>query len=453
METTTRLLLPDVSAALRTDPQVVAELTEELHPADLADLCAALDDDLALLLIQALPVEAGARLLEALDETKRTALIERLTLSDKPAVIELVEEMAPDEAADLVAELPEATQHELLKDMPQDEQRDLRQLMAYPEDSAGSLMTPKFIAVSEEDTVQTAIEVIRREAEEMETITYAYVVDRHGILQGVLSLRDLVLARADKKISDVMQPHVITVNDDDDQHEVVRVATKYGLMAVPVIDRSRRIVGIVTVDDVVEVIEEKQDEEMQRVGAVAPLEDTYFKTSFWSFVSKRAPWLVFLAIAGFLTTAGMRTLTDTFDKLSVLLYFVPLIMSCGGNAGSQSATLMIRALSTDEVEPADFMRVIRRELAMGLCLGVLLGVVGIGRAMAWDATRTWGIAATVSLSILGVVTLGAMLGAGLPLLLKRLGLDPAVSSTPFIASLSDVLALLVYYEIALIFVI
>ncbi len=452
METTTRLLLPDVSAALRTDPQLVVEMTEEMHPADLADLCAALDDDLAILLIKALPVEEGARLLEAMAEDRRSPLFEQLANADSPRTVELVEEMAPDEAADLVADLPAETQTLLLGQMEKEESRDLRQLMAYPEGTAGSLMTTNFVAVKADDTVSGAIEQIRRDAENMETINHAYAVDPNGVLLGVVSLRDLVLARADRKISEIMEPNVIAVTDEDPDGEVVRVAAKYDLIDIPVLDRNRRIVGIITVDDVVDVIEEKADEEAQKIGAVAPLEDTYFHTSFWAFVAKRAPWLVVLFVAGFATSAAMRSLTDTFDKIEPLLWFVPLIISSGGNAGSQSATLMIRALAVDEVQPSDFMRVITRELGMGLALGLMLGAFGIIRALAWDATRTVAMAATVSISIIAVVIMGAVVGGGLPLLLKRGGMDPAVSSTPFIASLSDVLGLVIYYWVATLFI-
>jgi magnesium transporter len=448
METTTRLLLPDVSDALRTDPSLVVEMLEELHPADLADLAAALDDELALKLIRALPIEEGARLLEALDEDKRNTLAAALAAADQPAMAELVEEMAPDDAADLVADLPEETRAALLTELPQEDQRDIKQLLAYPDGTAGALMTTNFVTVGEADTVSEAIEAIRRDAEEMETINYAYAVDSHGTLLGVLSLRDLVLAKGDKKIAEVMEANVIAVSDTEEQAEVVRMATKYDLIAVPVIDRSRRFVGIITVDDVVDVIEEEATKDAQQMGAVAPLEHSYFQTSFWGFVAKRAPWLVFLFIAGFLTSAAMKALTDDFERIAALLWFVPLIISSGGNAGSQSATLMIRALAVDEVQPRDFAKVIGRELGMGLALGLILGVFGVGRAMAWDATRTFAMVGTVSLSIVCVVTIGSTLGAGLPLLLKRLRLDPAVSSTPFIASLSDVLGLLVYYEIA-----
>lgn len=448
METTTRLLLPDVSEALRSDPASVVGMLEELHPADVADLAAALDDELAMTLLRTLPVEEGARILEALDESRRAALVEQMAAADKPATAELVEEMAPDEAADLVAELPAETRDALLTEMPQEEQRDLKQLLAYPEGTAGAIMTTNFVGVGADTTVQETIEIIRRDAEEMETINYAYVVDPHGVLLGVVTLRDLVLAKGDKQIAEVMRSAVIAVDDTEPQTEVARVAQKYDLLAVPVIDRSRRIVGIVTVDDVVDVLEEEATKDAQQMGAVAPLEHSYFQTSFWGFVAKRAPWLIFLFIAGFVTSAAMKSLTDTFDEIAALLWFVPLIISSGGNAGSQSATLMIRALAVDEVRPRDFARVIGRELGMGLALGLILGVFGVGRAMAWSATRTAEIVGTVSLSIVAVVTIGSMIGAGLPLLLKRLGMDPAVSSTPFIASLSDVMGLLIYYEIA-----
>ncbi len=452
METTTRLLLPDVSEALRSDPASVVEMTEELHPADLADLVGALDDELALKLLKALPVEEGARLLEALGEDRRTVLVQNMAASDKPAMVELVEEMSPDEAADLVAELPEATRNEILIEMPQEEQRDLRQLLAYPEGTAGALMTTNFVGVAASDTVSEAIEAIRRDAAEMETINYAYAVDEHGTLLGVVSLRDLVLSKGDKKIAEIMTPTAIAVDDNEDQEEVVRLAAKYDLLAVPVIDRNRRIVGIITVDDVVDVIEEEATKDAQQMGAVAPLEHGYFQTSFWDFVRKRASWLIVLFLGELFTGTAMRYYTTEMESVAALMWFVPLIISSGGNAGSQSASLMIRALAVEEVKPSDFVKVIGRELGIGIALGGALAVVGMGRVLLWPATRTAAMVFTVSLAIMAVVTIGAVVGSGFPLVLKKLGMDPAVSSTPFIASLVDVLGLVVYFEIARLFV-
>lgn len=451
METTTRLLLPDVAEALRTAPQSVVELTEELHPADLAELAAALDDELAIRLVQVLPVADGARLLESLDHGRRVELFGQLAANDTARAADLAEGMAPDERADLIGELTEEGRIALLGAMEHAESRDVRQLLSYPEGTAGALMTTNFVALAADQSVSRAIEDVRRSAAEMETIYEAYAVDPHGTLLGVISLRDLVIAPADKLISDIMEPNVIAVAVDSDQEEVARLIAKYDFLALPVIDRSRRIVGIVTVDDVVDVIEEEATEDVQKLGAVEPLEDTYFQTTFWAFVRKRAPWLIILFIAGFATSSAMRHLSTTFDQIVPLLWFVPLIISAGGNAGSQSASLMIRALAVGEVRPRDFGRVIVRELAMGLVLGTLLGVFGVGRALAWDVTRTTAMVGAVSVTIVAVVTFGSVLGAGLPLLLRRLGLDPAVSSTPFIASLSDVVGLVIYFQIARMF--
>jgi magnesium transporter len=456
METTTRLLLPDVSEALRAEPGTVVEMLEELHPADVADLLIALDDELALKLLRALPVEEGARVLEALDEERRIPLVEQLAAADQPAVAELVEEMAPDEAADLVAELEEGTRAAVLTELPQDEQRDLKHLLAYPEGTAGSLMTTNFVAVGATDTVSDAIEIIRRDAQDMETINYAYVVDSHGILLGVMSLRDLVLAKGDKKIEEVMQPNVITVNDTDDQAEVARVAGKYGLIAVPVLDRTRRIVGIITVDDVVDVVEEEATEDIQKFGGMEALDAPYLRIGFFHMVRKRAGWLAALFLGEMLTATARAEFEGEIDKAVVLALFVPLIISSGGNSGSQASTLVIRAMALGEVKLVDWWRVIRRELAAGVMLGLVLGTIGFVRIVLWQAvTPTYGpyymlVAATVFVSLIGVVTFGTIAGSLLPFVLRRLGFDPASASAPFVATLVDVTGLLIYFTVAMI---
>lgn len=448
METTTRLLLPDVAEALRSDPASVVDLTEELHSADLAELVAALEDDLAIKLLKALPVGEGARLLEALEHGRRVDLFGQMATTDVARAVDLVEAMAPDERADLLGELAEERRAALLAKMEREEQRDVRQLLAYPEGTAGAIMTTNFVALSADESVARAIEAVRRSAAEMETIYDAYAVDPHGTLLGVVSLRDLVVAPEKKLISEVMEPNVIAVNADDDQEEVARVIAKYDLLAVPVIDRSRRIVGIITVDDVVDVIEEEATEDVQKLGAVEPLEASYFQTRFWEFVRKRGPWLVVLFIAGLGTSTAMRHFTPTFDLVPALVWFIPVIISSGGNAGSQSASLMIRALTIGEVRPRDFVRIITRELTIGLALGAILGVVGVGGVMLFDAARTLAIIGTVTLTLIAVVACGAMIGAGLPLVLQRFGIDPAVASTPFIASLSDMIGVVIYFTIA-----
>ncbi len=454
METTTRLLLPDVSAALRTDPSLVVEMTQEMHPADLADLCAALDDDLAILLIRALPVEEGARLLEAMAEDRRSPLMEQLANADSPKTVELVEEMAPDDAADLVAELPEATQAALLDQLEPSESRDIRQLMAYPEGTAGSLMTTNFVTVAADTTILEAIEAIRRSAEEMETINYAYAVDPNSALLGVVSLRDLVLARADKRIADIMEPNVIAVGDEDDQAEVARTATKYGLMAVPVVNKLRHMVGIVTVDDLVDVVEEEATEDIQKFGGMEALDAPYLTIGFVTMVRKRAGWLAALFLGEMLTATAMASYESQIQRAVVLALFVPLIISSGGNSGSQASTLVIRAMALGELKLTDWFRVVRRELAAGAMLGAVLGVIGFIRIVAWQAIMpTYGkhymlVAGTVLISLMGVVLFGTLAGSLLPFVLRRLGFDPASASAPFVATLVDVTGLIIYFTVA-----
>lgn len=448
METTTRLLLPDVAEALRSSPASVLELTDELHAADLAELAVELELELAMTLLSTLPVEPAARLVEALERAKRLELFGALAEKMQERAVEVAGVMAPDERADLFGELPEDLRSALLAKMPREEQRDVRQLLAYPEGAAGSIMTTAFVAVAAEQTVRQAIEQVRVSAEEMETIYAAYAVDPNGVLVGVVSLRDLVVAKGEKTILETMEPNVISLEAEADKGEAARLIAKYDLLALPVTDRTHRLVGIITVDDVVDLIQEEAGDDVQKLGGVAPLENTYFETGFWEFVRKRASWLVVLFLGELLTGTAMHHYTGTFEHVAALIWFVPLIISSGGNAGSQSASLMIRALAVGEVAPKDYVKVITRELSIGLSLGLALSIVGGVRVLLWPATRTVHFVGTVALSIVGVVTLGAVVGSGLPLLLRRLGLDPAVSSTPFIASLVDVLGLVLYFEIA-----
>jgi magnesium transporter len=448
MENTTRLLLPDVSEALRTDPQLVIELTEEMHPADLADLVAALEHDLARRFIQVVPVDIGASILDELDDETRRALVIELAAEDPSATADLSEEMSPDERADLISELPDETREKIMSRMRPGETREVERLLAFEDGTAGRLMTTSFVALRAEFTIEKAIEEVRRVAAEMETIYAAFAVDPNGTLLGAISLRDLVTAPPGKTVADLMEPHVISAWVDDDEQEVARLIAKYDLLALPVIDRSNKIIGIITVDDVVDVVQEKASDDVQRLGGVSPLEATYFQTSVREFVQKRVIWLVLLFVGGFFTGTAMKGYSGSLDAVKTLIWFVPLIMSAGGNAGSQSASLMIRSLAVGDVLPQDFAKVISRELLIGALLGLSLSVFGIVRALMWKETRTFEMALTVGLTLPCVVTAGAVIGSAMPLLLKRMGLDPAVSSTPFIASLSDVLGLVIYFEMA-----
>jgi magnesium transporter len=452
METTTRLILPEVIEALRTSPEDLVGLTEELHPADLADLAGALEPDLAQKLLTILPIDVSARLLENLDEAHRAQLFASLATKELDKAAAITDEMAHDDRADLYATLGEDLRTELLEALGEDESRDIRQLLSYPEDSAGALMTTDFVALPAHVTTQEAINLIRQNASGKETIYQAYAVDQNRTLLGVVSLRDLVVSPADRTIAQIMNPNIVSVPVEADQEEVARLIAKYDLLALPVVDRHHRIVGIITIDDAIDVVQDEATEDVQRLGGVEPLEQPYLSTPFWELIRKRAPWLVVLFVAGLAT----RNVLEHFSRSDIpgitkLLWFVPLIVASGGNSGSQSATLVIRALSLGRLEARDVGRVLLRELTVGLSLGLILGIVGLGSAAVWETTRFLPMVLSVGCAVLCVVTWGALVGAGVPLLMVRLGIDPAVASNPFISSLCDITGLILYMEVAQVF--
>lgn len=452
METTTRLLLPEVKQALQSEPEQLLELAQELHPADLADLVAALEPELAQKWMQLLPPDVSARLLEASDETVRVALFHTVAVSALADAAQITDEMAPDDRADMYAELPGELRRQLLAQVDPEESRDIRQLLAYPEDTAGALLTTEFVALPATTTVGEAIEKVRESAEEVETIYWLYVVDTHGPLVGVVSMRDLVTSRKEASLGEVMNPNVVSVDVEADQEEVARLIAKYDLMALPVVDPSHRILGIVTVDDVIDVVEEEATEDVHKLGAVEPLESPYLASSIRELVWARAPWLVVLFVGVLLTENVLEHYSMSgLESAFMLMWFIPVIMSSGGNSGSQSATLVIRAMAVGRIEGRDNATILMRELFVGLLLGGTLAVVGVARIAVTDSTRSLAMAATIGCSLVAVVTVGALLGSGVPLLLRRLGIDPAVSSTPFIASVLDVAGLVIYFEIARLF--
>lgn len=449
MDTTTRLLLPEVTEALQNHPEELLELTEELHPADLADLASVLEPALAQALLAVLPVHIAARMLEACEEQPRLELFQTLAHNSLSRAVAITDEMAADDRADLYAHLPDDLRARLLEAIDDEESRDIRQLLSYPEDSAGALMTTDFVALPAHKTAAEAIELVRECAAEMETIYIAYAVDPNGTLLGAVSLRDLVTSPASRTIDAIMNPNILSVNVDDDQEDAARLLARYDLLAVPVVDRSHRILGIITVDDLMDVVEEEATEDAQKMGAVEPLPMPYMDTSFGHLIRARAPWLVSLFIAGLATASVLEHYThSTLASLAMLTWFVPLIISSGGNSGSQSATLIIRAMAVDKIQGSDTLRILRRELTIGLLLGLMLSSVGVLRLMLTGSTRSLSLAAAIGLSVMAVVTVGALVGSGVPLLLRRLGIDPAVSSTPFIASVLDIAGLLIYFEIA-----
>lgn len=363
--------------------------------------------------------------------------------------------LAPDDAVDVIQETPPEQRDELLREMDDSTRREVHALLAYAEDDAGGLMNPRFARVRPDMTVDEAITYLRRQTrEKVETIYYAYVLDSEQRLLGVVSLRELFLASPDKKVRDVMTTEVLTAPEEMDQEALSGLFAERGLMAIPVVDAQGKMKGIVTVDDIVQVVQEEATEDIQKVGGMEALEAPYFEIGFLVMLKKRAGWLTILFIGEMLTATAMGYFEQEIARAVVLTLFIPLIISSGGNSGSQASTLIIRALALSEVRLRDWWRVIRREFASGLALGAILGGIGFVRIMVWERIfHMYGahallVAITVAFSLVGVVLWGTLSGSMLPFILRRLGADPASASAPFVATLVDVSGLIIYFTVA-----
>ena len=359
--------------------------------------------------------------------------------------------MDPDDRADLFEELEDDEQKAFLDELDDDVAEETQELLGWDPETAGGLMTTDYVGLDPDMKVWEAIEHVRKMAAqgEAETVYYLYVVGYGDKLLGVVSLRDLILSDPGHPLADVMEEKVVQVEPNDDQEEVARLIARYDLTAIPVVDDRQGMLGVVTIDDVVDVVIEEATEDAQKMGGVVPLEDAYFSTGLIEFVWKRGAWLIVLFLGQLLTATVMEANQAALEATVELALFIPLIIASGGNAGSQSSTLIIRAMAVGEARPRDWTKVLGRELVIGLMLGVCLGLMGFGRAyFAGEGVDPLRMAAAVGTSIVAIVTLSTIIGSLLPMLIRRVGLDPAVSSTPFIASVVDVLGLLVYFSLA-----
>jgi magnesium transporter len=363
--------------------------------------------------------------------------------------------LAPDDAADLLQEAEPEERAELMALLDPTTRREVNALLAYEEDDAGGLMSPRYARLRPDMTVDEAIGYLRMQARQnLETINYAYVLDAQQHLLGVMSLRELFTAPGEKKVSEVMNTDLETVSEDTDQETTSQLLARHGIIAIPVLDADGRMMGIVTWDDIVDVVEEEATEDIQKMGGSEALDAPYLQVGLLQMIRKRAGWLSVLFLGEMLTATAMGYYEQEIARALVLAIFIPLIISSGGNSGSQATTLIIRALALSEVRLRDWWRVFRREFLAGACLGGILGVLGFARVMvAHTAFGSYGahalpIAFTVAVSLLGVVLLGTLAGSSLPFLFRRLGFDPASASAPFVATLVDVTGLIIYFTVA-----
>jgi magnesium transporter len=405
----------------------------------------------------------GFRLLDAqeaeefffdLDAHDQAEVLTALPMMERRRWIRL---LPPDDAADLLQAAEESSRHALFDLLDEHKRREVSALLAYAEDDAGGLMSSRFARVRPDMTVDEAIAYLRRQATasiEPETIYYVYVLDSSQRMLGVISFRDLFASPGNRPVREVMQTDVIAAPEEMDQEALAHLFSEHDLLAVPVIDANGVLKGIVTVDDIVDVVEEEATEDIQKLGGMEALDEPYMRTSFFSLIRKRGGWLLVLFFAQLLTATVISSFEDRISRITALAIFIPLILSSGGNSGSQASTLVIRALTVGEVRLRDWWRVVRRELATGLTLGAFLGILGLGRVLVASSlgidyqTDSLLLAIAVAVSLVSVVVFGTVVGSMLPFLLRRFGLDPASASAPLISTLSDVTGLLIYFTIA-----
>lgn len=362
--------------------------------------------------------------------------------------------LAPDDAADLIQLAPVSARNSLLDMLDSSSRQEVTALLAYKEDQAGGLMSPRFARLRPEMTVDEAINYLRRQAPQLETMYYAYALDTEQKLLGVVSLRDLFSADRTKKVTDVMRKEFVKATDQMDQEALARLFSEHHLMAIPIVDRDGRMHGIVTVDDIVHVVEREAGEDIQKIGGSEAFDEPYLRIGFMSMVKKRGGWLAALFLGEMLTATAMGYFEGEISKAVVLALFIPLIISSGGNSGSQATTLVIRAMALGEVRLSQWWLVIRREVMAGVVLGAMLGLIGMTRILIWQAVaKPYGehymqVALTVGCSLVGVVLFGTMAGSMLPFILRSIGVDPASASAPFVATLVDVTGLVIYFTIA-----
>jgi len=425
----------------------VRSMISDSEPADVAESIGYLDAEDRAVVFRVLSRELATEVFERLEPDAQEELIKGL---GREQVATILNDMAPDDRTSLLEELPVAATKRVLAMLTPDERRVANQLLGYPEDSVGRMMTPDFIAIRSGWTVREALEHLRRNGEDRETLNVLPVMDTGGSLIDDLRVRQLLLAEPDSKVEQLLDGNFIALKATDDQESAVQVFKEYDRVAFPVTDSAGALLGIVTVDDVLDVAEEEATEDIQKIGGSAALERPFMQVGFADMLRKRAGWLVLLFLGQLLSLNVIALFDEKLAQLTVLMLFMPLIISSGGNSGSQAATLVVRAMALEEVSSGDWWRVLRREVGFGLTVGALLAGIGFARISLGSFSNDWfKLALAVSVSVTCVVLWGVILGSMLPFIMRALGVDPASSSTPFVATLVDVTGLLLYFAVAI----
>lgn len=447
------LLVPDIQELIRDKAYSgLKDGISDWEAPEIAELLASLPVEDQPILFRLLPRQTAAEVFAYLPPEKQERLLQSLNAENTRA---LLGELAPDDRTELFGELPAQVTQQLLSLLSPEDLKEARHLLGYPEESVGRLMTPEYVAIKPEWTIGKALEHVRQKGKDAETINTVYVVDDAGKLIDDVRLRKLILAEPTEAVATVMDRHFVSLSAYDDREYAAKLMQKYDRVALPVTDSDGVLLGIVTVDDMLDVVEEEATEDIQKMAAVQSLDEPYIQTGFFSMLKKRGVWLSLLFLGEMLTAAAMKYFEGEIERAVVLALFVPLIISSGGNSGSQAASLVIRAMALEEIRLRDWWRVMRRELASGFGLGSILGTIAILQVLLIPNNETlYGehyllVGLTVACSLVGVVMWGTLTGSMLPFILRRLGFDPAVSSAPFVATLVDVTGLIIYFSVAL----
>jgi magnesium transporter len=450
-----KILIPEIEGMIAArNFAALRELFSEMAPADVAEIILDLPEDEQVIIFRILPHALAADVFEYLDVDVE-AQQKLLRGMAHEQVVSILNEMSPDDRTAFLEELPSAAARQLIRLLTPDERRIAQALLGYPEGSVGRLMTPDLISVGADWTVREGLDYVREHGQDSETINVIYVVDDRGKLLDDVRIREFLLKPLDTKVSDLMDENVTALTVHDSQEEAVNVFRKYDRSALPVVDSSGVLVGIVTTDDMLDVAEEEATEDIQKFGGMEAMEEQYMRIPLSRMVRKRASWLVILFVGEMLTASAMGYYEGAIAKAVVLALFLPMIISSGGNSGSQASMLIIRAMALGELTLRDWWRVMRKEVIAGLMLGCVLGVIGFMRVAVWaQFSNIYGphwllIAFTVGIALVGVVLWGSLSGSMLPFILRGLGADPATSSAPFVATLVDVTGLVIYFSIAL----
>ena len=440
----------------------VLRMKEFLNDQNISDVAELINEfpEYETQIVANMSIHRAAKVFKILDLSTQKTIIQELPPLKSA---ELLNELPADDRTAFLEELPSGVVKELIKTLDPEERKITLSLLGYPESSVGRLMTPDYIAVHIDQTVQEVLQQIREQGKDSETIDVIYVVDDKGTFIDDIRIREIILASPEKKIGEIIDNRFITLNVNDDQEAANEIFKMNNRVALPVVDNNNILLGIVTIDDMLWVASEEFTEDIQKIGGTEALDEPYLETPFFKLIQKRVGWLIILFLSEMLTATAMAYYNDELGKVLILTNFLPLIMSSGGNSGSQASTLIIQAMALREVSLTDWWRVMRREILSGFVLGSILGVIGFIRIFVWHLLMVRGIfkdiygphwmlvGLTVSFSLIGVVLWGTLTGSMLPIVLKKLGADPASSSAPFVATLVDVTGLIIYFNVALFF--